>query len=369
VTASRPHGPAADPLAGASSTLTEAHWEALSPRDAVAWQRTHAAWVSTQDASGPVACVAGLDAASGERGRIVRAAAVLCAFPGLDVLAWRLHEEPVRYPYVPGLLSFREAPALLAALRALPRVPDLVLCDGHGRAHPRRLGIASHVGLVSGLPTIGIGKSLLCGAHAKLGTARGAREPLVDRGEVIGEAVRTRAAVRPVYVSVGHRVSLARAVQWVLACSGRFRLPGPVHAADRLAGGAVPAGGGWSKVPPGIPAAEPMSDERRQTPREARVERLLIQISAADGAPDLAGATLASRTSDVSAGGLALRIGRVLPTDSHVELWVRLEGERGKYFLAGTVRWSRPDGEEHLHGIEFSPAPGDDLERWRARFA
>lgn len=112
-----------------------------------------------------------------------------------------------------------------------------------------------------------------------------------------------------------------------------------------------------------------MSEENRQFPRESRVERLLIQISSADGAPDLAGATLASHTSDVSAGGLALRMARLLPRDSHVELWVRLEGERGKYFLAGTVRWSRPDGEEYLHGIELIPAPGDDLERWRARLA
>ena len=110
-------------------------------------------------------------------------------------------------------------------------------------------------------------------------------------------------------------------------------------------------------------------DNRRVHPREARIERLLIQIAASTGAPDLAGATLATRTADVSAGGLALTCARELPQGSHVELWVRIEGDRGKYFLAGTVRWSRVTEGEFMHGIELGPVAGDDLERWRARFA
>lgn len=344
-------------------------WEGLAPRAAAAWQRAHAGRVRQEPAPSHPATVAGLDAGFLDSGRQIRAVATLFSFPDLSCLAWRVVTRPVGFPYVPGLLSFREAPALLAALAALGAAagpPDVVLCDGHGLAHPRRLGVASHVGLVSGLPTIGVAKQRLVGTHDPLPEGRGARRALMHGAECIGEVLRTRVGVRPVYVSVGHRVDLPSATALVLACAPRWRLPDPVHLADRLSRRAGPES--WSKVNPLPTSPAVMSEERRNHPRETRVERLLIQIAASDGAPDLAGATLASRTYDVSASGLAVTLERALPQDSHVELWVRIEGDRGKYFLAGTVRWCRPDGGGFLHGIELEPAAGDDLDRWHDRF-
>jgi deoxyribonuclease V len=144
----------------------------------------------------------------------------------------------VRFPYVPGLLSFREAPGLLAVLRRLRRVPDVLLCDGHGRAHPRRFGLACHVGLLAGLPSVGCAKSLLAGRHGRLGERRGSRSPLrettLQREEIIGTALRTRDGVRPVYVSVGHRIDLASAEALVLECAVGFRIPEPTRRADHL---------------------------------------------------------------------------------------------------------------------------------------
>ena len=140
-----------------------------------------------------------------------------------------------RFPYVPGLLSFREAPAALAALGQLKTSPDILLCDGHGLAHPRRFGLACHLGLLSGLPSIGVAKSLLTGEHAPPAQERGAWTPLLDGGEVIGAALRTRPGAKPVYVSIGHRISLESALQVVLRCTGRYRLPETTRQAHRLA--------------------------------------------------------------------------------------------------------------------------------------
>jgi deoxyribonuclease V len=140
-------------------------------------------------------------------------------------------EAPARFPYVPGLLSFREAPALLEAFDRLRARPDVVLCDGQGIAHPRRLGIASHLGLCLDLPTVGCAKSLLCGKYEEPGLNRGDRSPLVDRGEVIGAVLRTRARVAPLFVSPGHRCDLESAVGLVLATTGKLRLPIPTRMA------------------------------------------------------------------------------------------------------------------------------------------
>lgn len=142
----------------------------------------------------------------------------------------------VAFPYVPGLLSFRELPALAEAWEELDRRPDAVILDGHGRAHPRRFGLACHAGLVLEVPAVGCAKSVLVGEHGELGAEAGSTAPLRHEGETVGMAVRTRADVRPVYVSVGHRIDLAGAVDLVLAVSPRYRVPEPVRRADRLVG-------------------------------------------------------------------------------------------------------------------------------------
>jgi deoxyribonuclease V len=180
--------------------------------------------------------VAGVDCAFPNGGRRTRAAAALFRFPGLECVAETSAERDTTLPYIPGLLSFRELPAILEALDGLPRVPDVVLCDGQGIAHPRRFGIACHLGVETGLPTVGVAKSRLCGKHQAPGLEKGSTVPLIDSREEVGMVVRTRTGVRPVYVSVGHRVGLATAVDLVLACCTRYRLPEPIRAADRLAG-------------------------------------------------------------------------------------------------------------------------------------
>jgi deoxyribonuclease V len=145
---------------------------------------------------------------------------------------------PLRLPYVPGLLSFREDPAVLAALRRLRATPDVLLYDGHGLAHPRRFGVACHIGLIVDRPAIGCAKSRLVGMHREPGWRRGSAAPLLDGGEVIGSVLRTRDGVRPVFVSVGHRIDLRTARRIVLACALRHRLPEPTRLADQLVGAA-----------------------------------------------------------------------------------------------------------------------------------
>ncbi|MFC0711667.1 deoxyribonuclease V [Azorhizophilus paspali] len=179
--------------------------------------------------------IAGVDVGFEEGGGVTRAAAVLLDANTLGVLAESLVRIPTSMPYIPGLLSFRELPAVLCALAELPRVPDLIFCDGQGIAHPRKLGIAAHLGVVSGLPTIGVAKKILVGTHAELGSQRGDQVPLMYRGEVLGAVLRSKDRVRPLIVSPGHRVSLASAPRLVMACVTRYRLPEPTRLADRLA--------------------------------------------------------------------------------------------------------------------------------------
>lgn len=182
-----------------------------------------------------VRTVAGADISV--QGKRARAAVVVLSYPELDVVEQVIAEADVTFPYVPGLLAFREAPILAQAFEQVKRTPDLLLVDGHGYSHFRRFGIACHLGLLLDLPTIGCAKSRLCGEHAPLDEEIGSSASLKDSDEEIGLALRTRRSVRPVYVSVGHRVSLEAAAQWVLRlCRGR-RLPEPSYLADRLAGG------------------------------------------------------------------------------------------------------------------------------------
>jgi deoxyribonuclease V len=178
--------------------------------------------------------VAAADVSGGRKGEWIAAAVVVMDIETREVLEVRRVARRATWPYVPGCLSFREAPAVLAAFRQVRRTPDVLLCDGQGRAHPRRFGLASHVGLALGLPTIGCAKSLLVGEPAgPLGTQRGSRTPLMDAGEQIGAVLRTRTGVKPVYVSVGHRIYLASAERWVLAAAVRYRLPEPSRLAHQ----------------------------------------------------------------------------------------------------------------------------------------
>jgi len=163
-----------------------------------------------------------------------RAGAVVLAFPGLTLVDQAVAEESSAAPYQPGEFSLREAPAALAALARLRTRPDVLLCDGHGRAHPRRRGLACHIGAELDVPTVGVAKSILVGTHGALGRERGSIAPLVDGGETIGVALRTQSGVKPVYVSVGHAIELEEAVRLVLACAPRYRLPETTRLADRL---------------------------------------------------------------------------------------------------------------------------------------
>jgi deoxyribonuclease V len=206
----------------------------LTPRQAIAVQRRLAGLVVPAGPGRAIRFVAGLDAAFSADGQHCIAGVVL----------WDTHERcvveethalrPLRFPYVPGLLSFRETPALIAGLRKLKRAPDALMCDGHGVAHPRRFGIACHIGLLAGIPAIGCGKSILVGEHKAPGSRRGSKAALVDRGEAVGFALRTQAGVRPVFVSIGHRFGLAAATRLVLACATKYRLPEPTRLADQL---------------------------------------------------------------------------------------------------------------------------------------
>ncbi|PDW03640.1 deoxyribonuclease V [Candidatus Viridilinea mediisalina] len=181
--------------------------------------------------------VAGVDGGFVDNGATVRAAAVLLRLPDLQPVAQAVAYVPVRFPYVPSLLSFREAPAIIAALEQLGQRPDLVICDGQGLAHPRRFGLACHLGVYCDLPTIGCAKTRLIGQHEPLGNERGACTALMHEGEQLGWVLRTRSGVKPVYVSPGHRVSLARAANLVMACTTRYRLPEPTRLAHQVASG------------------------------------------------------------------------------------------------------------------------------------
>jgi deoxyribonuclease V len=207
-----------------------------TPGEAIAVQHRLRNQVVTEDRLGVVRYVAGLDV--GPVGAAeARAAVAVLSFPDLRMADQAVARRPVTFPYVPGLLSFREIPALLDALDKLGVLPDLLLCDGQGLAHPRRFGLACHLGVLTGIPSIGVAKSVLVGEHAPLPQARGSWRPLLHKGEEVGAALRTRAGTAPVYVSIGHKLSLATAIDYVLACAPKYRLPETTRAAHRLASG------------------------------------------------------------------------------------------------------------------------------------
>jgi deoxyribonuclease V len=213
-------------------------WE-VTPKEAVAIQNELRRHVIRRDDFNPATlrAVAGVDVGFEEQGRVTRAAVAVLDYHTLACVDQAVARLPTRFPYIPGLLSFRELPAVLQALASLEQPPDIFLCDGQGIAHPRRLGIASHLGLLTGLPSIGVGKSRLIGRHEKVPAKRGAWTPLLDDGETVGAVLRTRAGVKPVYVSIGHRISLETAVAVVMACTRKYKLPETTRTAHRLASG------------------------------------------------------------------------------------------------------------------------------------
>ncbi len=181
--------------------------------------------------------VAGIDVGFEDGGSTARAAVAVLRFPELTLDETAIARRATDFPYVPGLLSFREIPVMLAALRRLKRKPDLVLCDGQGYAHPRRFGLACHFGVLTDLPSVGVAKTRLIGSHEPLAPAKGSQQPLTHDEEVVGVVLRTRTGVRPLYVSCGHRVSTQTAARYVLACCTRYRLPETTRAAHNLASG------------------------------------------------------------------------------------------------------------------------------------
>lgn len=215
-------------------------WD-LSPQEARALQKQLAGQVVRQPELGPVNTVAGVDVSY--RDGEAQAALVVLSYPGLEVVDYAVTRQPVSFPYVPGLLSFREGPAVLAALERLPAPPDLLIFDGHGLAHPRRFGLACHIGLLTGLPSIGCAKSRLVGQYQEPGSEPGSYSLLTEAEEVIGAALRTRWGTKPLFVSIGHRVDLPTAIQYVLNCCQGYRLPETTRWAHRVAGGRLPGSG------------------------------------------------------------------------------------------------------------------------------
>jgi deoxyribonuclease V len=229
-------------------------WRVSTTRARAIQEKLREYWEG-QDRLGKIRTVAGLDASfilTGAQGLkstanprlLLRNAnraigcVVLYRYPEMQAIARATAVIRLKFPYIPGLLSFREIPVLLAALGKLETLPDLVFCDGQGYAHPRRMGIATHLGILLDRPTIGCAKSLLIGTHGPLPEKAGSWRSLVDakgNGERIGAAVRTRAGVQPIYVSPGHRISLPSAIHWTLRVSDGLRIPRPTRDADRLA--------------------------------------------------------------------------------------------------------------------------------------
>ncbi len=222
--------------------IHHAHPWNVSPREAVAIQHDLAGKVRETPLPRPVETIAGIDVSirgdpgSGPGQALAQAAIVVLRFPALDVVDRAVWRAEVPFPYVPGLLSFREMPVILPALERLTVCPDVLVTDSQGRAHPRRFGLACHLGVLLDRPAFGIAKSLLVGTYDEPAPEKGSRAALVDKktGEVLGTVLRTRANVKPVYVSVGHRITLEEAVALALACAPRYKIPEPTRQAHLL---------------------------------------------------------------------------------------------------------------------------------------
>jgi len=207
-----------------------------APRTGNPAQEPNAGPLTIRDGPRAPRLIAGADVAYEKKYSRCFAAVLLVEVPSLKIVERATAESKLVFPYVPGLLSFREGPALLAAFARLKHRPHLIMFDGHGLAHPRRFGLASHLGYLLGVPSIGCAKSILVGEHGPLGQAVGSSAWLVDRGERVGAAVRTRDGVRPIYVSPGDGVGLKQAIRLALMATGKYRVPEPTRQADILVG-------------------------------------------------------------------------------------------------------------------------------------
>lgn len=209
-------------------------WD-VSPKEAIEIQHALMKRLVLRDDVGEIKTVAGVDVGFEENDTVTRAAIVVLDFQTLEPVETAVARRSTTFPYVPGLLSFREIPAVLQAMLELKQPPDLLLCDGQGIAHPRRFGIAAHLGLLVDIPSVGVAKSRLTGTHGELPPEKGSYVPLMDKGETIGTVLRTRTNAKPLYISPGHRVSIDTARQLVLHCTTKYRLPETTRQAHKLA--------------------------------------------------------------------------------------------------------------------------------------
>lgn len=209
-------------------------WQ-VSPHEAIAIQRRLRAEVSTENSVGELRYIAGADIATSKESPRAYAGVVVLSYPDLEVVEERGIEDEVRFPYVPGLLAFREGPALIRVFEQLTTEPDVLVFDGQGLAHPRGMGIATHLGLIFDKPSIGCAKSLLYGRYQEPGQEKGAWADLRDpRGNIIGAVVRTKPKTTPIFVSIGHRIDLASAIRLLLHCTRGVRIPEPTRLAHNL---------------------------------------------------------------------------------------------------------------------------------------
>ncbi len=215
--------------------IQQRHPWPVNSEEAKAIQQQLQPEVISEDQLGEVQYVAGVDVGFEEDGAISQAAVAVLSFPDLQLRENAIASRPTTFPYIPGFLSFREVPVVLDALEKISIIPDLILCDGQGIAHPRRFGLACHLGVLTDIPTIGVAKSRFIGDHEELPENKGNWQPLSHDGEIIGAVVRTRTGVKPVYVSIGHRISLLTAIDYVLRCTSKYRLPETTRWADQLA--------------------------------------------------------------------------------------------------------------------------------------
>ncbi|MCU0548462.1 MAG: deoxyribonuclease V [Leptolyngbya sp. Prado105] len=217
--------------------IQQRHEWVLTAEEAIVIQQDLRQEVIVQDQFGAVQHVAGIDVGFEQDGAITRAAVAILTYPELKFCDHAIARRPTTFPYIPGFLSFREVPAVLDALEQVKTMPDLLLCDGQGLAHPRRFGIACHLGILTNIPAIGVGKSRLVGKHEDPPDERGAWVPLIHKSDTIGAVLKTRPGTKPLYISLGHRISLESALAYVMGCTTKYRLPETTRHAHKLASG------------------------------------------------------------------------------------------------------------------------------------